>query len=114
MTPQTIDIDGARRLGAAVIEQAIHDHRALSAKGYIVGGKVLLQQPDQMRPEFERQMRKQKVRGNHVTRKACFELLEFFQPGGTMERWISLAKLDIDPDMIRSRLGIPEAVLTKQ
>jgi hypothetical protein len=82
---------GARALLCAVIEQAVHDFKALAAAGRIVNGKVT---PGNG----------QRVVG-YRTDVEVQALLDFFS-GDVMDEWIHFAGIRINPTLIREKLGI--------
>lgn len=98
-----------RLLVATMIEQAIEQYRAYERKGWIAGGVVLLPRYPNLARARKNKMSK-KVLGVVVTRVQAEELMEFLSPGGGMDQWIATAWLAVDPDTIRRKLGIPNAV----
>jgi hypothetical protein len=94
-----ISYTGARALLCSVIEQAVHDFKALAAAGRIVNGKVT---PGNG----------QRVVG-YRTDTEVQALLDFFT-GDVMDEWIRFAGIRINPTLIREKLGIPAKVPRQQ
>ena len=85
---------GARRLVAAVVEKAIEDYRFLVSHGGIVDGNAMpskTTKKDGTAYQHEDEIK---------------ELLDFFRPGGPMDNWLRAAGININPNLIRKKLGI--------
>jgi hypothetical protein len=81
---------GARALLIAVIEQVVNDFKELAAAGRIVNGTVT---PGKA------------IRG-YETEADIQALLDFFH-SDVMDEWIFLARVKINPNFIREKLGLP-------
>lgn len=90
---QKLNDDGARRFICAVVEQAVEDFKILVRRGRIVNGQAMPSERQTIAAGYEYQ--------DHVKR-----LLHFFQPGGPMDMWLGAAGIQINPNLIRERLGI--------
>jgi hypothetical protein len=84
-----------------VIIQAVHDLRALQKRGMVTRGVCRNKWP----------LRKN---GRHVnflnyyrTRQRVEELLDFFKKP-TLDNWLGMANLRIDPEIIRRELDLPD------
>lgn len=85
-----LDYTGARALLIAVIEQAVIDFKELAAAGRIVNGTV---KPGKS------------VRGYGAD--ADIQALVDFFNSDVMDEWIYLARIKINPNLIREKLGLP-------
>jgi len=83
----------ARTLCAAVIEFALSDFKMHERAGRIAKGRLT----------SKREMTRRDG-ANHAQTDAA-SVLHFFR-NGSLDRWIEVGGLDIDPGMIRSKLGI--------
>lgn len=93
MNPKTLHIEGCRRLVAAVIEFAIDDFKMHERSGRIVNGKATSSRTTTRRD------------GACHSQTEAQKAVHFFT-SKTLDGWIEVGCLDIDPDMIRSKLGI--------
>jgi hypothetical protein len=109
MSKLKIEINAAKKLVAAIITQAIEDYRSMESKGWILGGQIILPKKAQM----SRASVSKKTRGILARRTNCEEIIHFFKPGGMMDKWIDVGMLDINPNQIRRKLGIPSPYQTK-
>ncbi|HEX3625121.1 MAG TPA: hypothetical protein VH280_06835 [Verrucomicrobiae bacterium] len=81
---------GTRALLIAVIEQAVNDFKELAAAGRIVNGTV---KPGKSCRGYE-------------TDADVQSLVNFFN-SNVMDEWIFLARIKINPNFIREKLGLP-------
>ena len=97
------DLHQARHLVSAIVTQAIKDYQKLSRLGWIVEGRVNLPKPRMNRNGVMIPVR---VRNEQFTRSDCEDLINFFKPGGNLDYWIKLARLNVSPDRVRASLCI--------
>lgn len=116
--PFEITTEGARGLVAELIASSIEDYRKLANAGAIKNGKT---NPDafwnesgyKMLPDLTGRVRRCRVTKNWLKqpydvyncRPEIEELILFFRKGGYMDEWISLAAIDLDPEVIRTKLA---------
>jgi hypothetical protein len=81
--------DSARALLIGVIEQAVNDFKELAAAGRIVNGTV---KPGQAVRGYNRDAEVQ-------------ALLDFFN-SDVIDQWIFLARIRLNPNLIREKLGL--------
>lgn len=89
-----MDDDDARRVICGVIAQAIEDYRDLVALGRIVNGKAV------------RTRRAVRVIAGYGNIAEVESLLVFFEPGGLLDKLLVQFGIQINPRVIRRRLGL--------
>jgi hypothetical protein len=97
-----IETETAKKLVAAIITQAVDDYKYFVSAGCILDGVNIMPKRDGL----AKKSKSKRVNGMDAKGATIAELLEFFKRGKTMDTWISLACLDINPNQIRSKLGI--------
>lgn len=93
MTQRPINTEACRRLCAAVIETAVDDYRMHTRAGRIAGGKLTSKREGVKR------------NGAHHSQTDAAQVLHFFRDG-CLDAWVDVGGLQIDPGMMRSKLGI--------
>ena len=88
-----MNLEGARKLCAAVIEEAVNDYRMHCRLGHIKDGRRT------KKPIAKR------MNGVNMKLDSADQVLHFFK-AGSLEGWISVGALNIDPDAVRKALGI--------
>lgn len=116
-----MDTDGARKLVVAIIESAILEIKDMQRVGYLDGINITTKADVETQKNLKiqkkidelkklKEFRKAKnllesIKKQKITRQSLAALVEFFKPNGPMDKWISVAALDIDPDLIRQNIG---------
>lgn len=93
-----LDREGAANLIGGMIRQAKDDYRLLERRGMIVAGQANV-------PEHGRRS------GGYKHRPEVKDLVEFFQPGGAMDRWLDWMGYNDAGDTIRRQIGFKTTVV---
>lgn len=95
--------DAHRHLVAAILEQAVMDYKLLFHHGLIRNGQAT--------DDAKRLHARYKVSGasGYATIGHVSGLCSFFQPGGMLEFWVSIADLAVSPEALRRGLQKWEA-----
>ena len=88
-----MNLEGARKLCAAVIEEAVNDYRMHCRLGHIKDGRRT------------KKPIKKRMNGVNMKLDSADQVLHFFKAGG-LDEWITIGGLRLDGDAIREALNI--------
>ena len=93
--PEIVPVYNLQNTVAAMIELAIEDYRKFVKRGQIVAGIVI-------RERFSGAKK-------NINAQNALNVLHFFK-AGILDEWISISGLEIAPEIIRQKLGLPKKV----